>query len=381
MSRANFDFQTKRIKFSLKRSTRERLFGQLEKECNQMQTLLELDDQVTTARQQRSVSKSASTINRKMSDFWRHAKRLHEALTKAWQCSCPSHTVNLGLAGLATGKIEFDIIFRLKGTIERSTRIKMADTNNVSIAVSQNSSHTKVQWSAPRSLATQIYNQPVSQIDNLCSALAAQCTDCIGFIEEDDYRFIFYHDTRATLSPSVPTISLQDILPERYVLTRRKRYGLALTLAISFLRLGATPWLDKRLHNDNIVFLANSNDPLTADLDSPYITREMSANVGAQPTDALASLGIRLLELCFGDSLKEMQVRKKLGTGDTVSAPVLDWAAAIEWSKSVSDEAGLEFAGAIDWCLHGNELTDSDWRHGFIQNVVLPLQLCLKYLS
>ncbi|KAH6632932.1 hypothetical protein C7974DRAFT_162289 [Boeremia exigua] len=96
MSRANFEFQSKRIKFSLKKSTRERLFKQLEEACNQMQKLLELDDQIITARQQRSISKSTTLIDRKINDFWRHAKRLHGALTKAWQCGCLSHTVNLG---------------------------------------------------------------------------------------------------------------------------------------------------------------------------------------------------------------------------------------------------------------------------------------------
>lgn len=83
MMRANFDFQTKRIKFSLNKSTRERLFKQLEHACNQMQRLLELDDQIVNARQQRNTSKPKRLLDRKMNDFWKYAQQLHEALRKA----------------------------------------------------------------------------------------------------------------------------------------------------------------------------------------------------------------------------------------------------------------------------------------------------------
>ncbi|KAH7092033.1 hypothetical protein FB567DRAFT_420710, partial [Paraphoma chrysanthemicola] len=113
LSRANFEFQAKRIKFSLKKTSRERLFRELEEACNQMQKLLEIDDQVATARQQRKTSQTARLINRKMSDFWRHAKRLHEALIKSWQCGCVSHTANLGLASVTSDRTEFDMLFGL----------------------------------------------------------------------------------------------------------------------------------------------------------------------------------------------------------------------------------------------------------------------------
>ncbi|KAH6632933.1 hypothetical protein C7974DRAFT_310415 [Boeremia exigua] len=99
----------------------------------------------------------------------------------------------------------------------------------------------------------------------------------------------------------------------------------------------------------------------------------MSPNPGAQPTDALSSLGIRLLELCFGNALESMPIRKTLSPGDTVTAPVLDWAAAMQWSKMASDEAGPEFAGAIEWCLRANELTNTNWRKDFVQNVLCYL--------
>ena len=163
--------------------------------------------------------------------------------------------------------------------------------------------------------------------------------------------------------------------------TRRKRYRLALILASSYLQLGATPWLDTQLRKDNIIFLQDSSDSNATLLDRPYIRREMSKNNDSQSPDALASLGIRLLELCFGKSLEATQFRKQLPVGDSTSAPILDSAAAIQWSKQAGEEARPEFAEAIDWCLHAKELSDGGWRKDPLQHVVVPLDACHKQVS
>jgi hypothetical protein len=73
--------------------------------------------------------------------------------------------------------------------------------------------------------------------------------------------------------------------------------------------------------------------------------------------------------------------RKQLPTGDDHLAPIFDYTAAIQWSRLVSEEAGPEFAEAIDWCLHTRALTDNDRRKDLWQHVVVPLDACHKQVS
>ncbi|KAF2187523.1 hypothetical protein K469DRAFT_472815, partial [Zopfia rhizophila CBS 207.26] len=63
------------------------------------------------------------------------------------------------------------------------------------------------------------------------------------------------------------------------------------------------------------------------------------------------TLGIRLIELCFGTFLENNKFRQQLPPGDTTSVPILDYAAAVQWRKMVSEEAGPEFAEAVEWYL------------------------------
>ncbi|KAF2110630.1 hypothetical protein BDV96DRAFT_474211, partial [Lophiotrema nucula] len=113
LSMSNVEFQAKRIKFSLKKSSRQRLFDQLEEANKRMRNLLESSDQVVSARRGREAAKPPSTINRKLNEFWRHAKRLHEALCNAWQCGCASHVANLQLQHRTSDNVEFDMLFHV----------------------------------------------------------------------------------------------------------------------------------------------------------------------------------------------------------------------------------------------------------------------------
>ncbi|KAF2744653.1 hypothetical protein M011DRAFT_496157 [Sporormia fimetaria CBS 119925] len=113
LSISNFEFQTKRIKFSLKRSSRERLFVQFQHANDRMRSLLENSDQIAIARRDREPGKNASVMGRKLNDFWRHAKRLHDALSSAWQCSCVDHQTTLQLQHRTSDKPEFDVVFNL----------------------------------------------------------------------------------------------------------------------------------------------------------------------------------------------------------------------------------------------------------------------------
>lgn len=398
LSMANMEFQAKRIKFSLKKSSRDRLFGQLQEANERMRNLLESSDHITAARRSREATKPTSIMNRKINEFWQHAKRLHEALSKAWQCGCGSHVANLQLQHRTSDKVEFDVLFNVGATTGhnhwRETKIKMlpgiftTPLGGVSISTGQQATPTttrsprQVRWTAPSSQPPpKASNEQMVKIHDLCSALSTHYPDCFGFLDEDEHRFAFYPGSQTVSISNISTITLDRLLEDTYALSRRKRYFLALTLASSYLQLGSTPWLSAPLRNDSIVFLQDPSDPSSIILDQPYIRREISKHPCTPTPDTISILGIRLLELCFGATLENNRFRKQLPTGDAVSGPVLDYAAAIQWSKLVSEEAGPEFAEAIDWCLHAKELNDGSWRKEIWTHVIIPLDSCHKQVS
>lgn len=351
-----------------------------------MRNLLESSDQVANARRRGQLQGISLPAYRKLSHFWRHAQRLYEALSKAWQCDCISHIASLELEHRTPENLEFKVLFDLTAVFQRLTKIKVIETSNgPSIHTAQPTSKTtgrppqKVRWVT--STPNPDSSQNLAQISNLCGKLSGKCADCIGFLEEDEYRFAVYPALQSPSALRTPTKTLEDLLTATDVPTRRKRYCLALTLASSYLQLGATPWLNTQLRKDSIVFLVDSNNHETAILEHPYIRQEMSGSSNSRTPDALATLGIRLLELCFGKPLEATQYRKQLPSGDAISAPVLDYAAAIQWSKHAGEEAGPEFAEAIDWCLHTKEVSDGSWRKDLLQNVVIPLDACHRQVS
>jgi hypothetical protein len=102
--------------------------------------------------------------------------------------------------------------------------------------------------------------EPTHLIDDLSSVLSAQGPDCIGCLEAEEYRFLLYPIPQTASINHTCAVTLDQLLGDSNALTRRKRYSLALTLAWSYIQLGATPWMNTHLSKDCIVFLQDSAD-------------------------------------------------------------------------------------------------------------------------
>ncbi|KAF2743785.1 hypothetical protein M011DRAFT_377341, partial [Sporormia fimetaria CBS 119925] len=82
------------------------------------------------------------------------------------------------------------------------------------------------------------------------------------------------------------------------------------------------------------------------------------------------SLGILLLELCFGKRLEDHSLRKQYPTGEGKEKQAFDLAAALVWNQHVDGEAGDGYACAVRWCFAGASIHSQSWRGEIIKNVI-----------
>jgi hypothetical protein len=111
MSKANFEFQTQRIKMSFNQSKRDKLFEDLTDYNNELRMLLDTSDRIAALRGSREGAKK-SAVSKGLWQFWRHADKLYTLLTQSWRCDCKTfHQANLLLQHRTTPKADFRIMF------------------------------------------------------------------------------------------------------------------------------------------------------------------------------------------------------------------------------------------------------------------------------
>jgi hypothetical protein len=93
------------------------------------------------------------------------------------------------------------------------------------------------------------------------------------------------------------------------------------------------------------------------------------------------SLGILLLELCFGRWLEDHPQRQKLPSGSKEAKQAFDLVAALEWSKGVGDEGGEDYASAVKWCCTGAKTANQSWQGDINKNVVRRLEACQEHFE
>ncbi|KAK7425124.1 hypothetical protein QQX98_000038 [Neonectria punicea] len=193
------------------------------------------------------------------------------------------------------------------------------------------------------------------EINNLCDEMPkfpAKANGQLFCLKDDHCRIAINplcHSTATTSTAARDMISLDALLRKNTprTLTRRERYLIGLTLASSYLQLKSSPWIHHQWSKRDIVFPRNEVSPNCIQVDQPYISRHFKDADNAQtvPTvrldhndRTLVSLGIMLLELCFGTALEESETRRRYyhqtspGEANEAKAdPYLDLAAALEW--------------------------------------------------
>jgi hypothetical protein len=213
---------------------------------------------------------------------------------------------------------------------------------------------------------------------------------------EDDYRYYVYQEPVAPgHSKSPGSITLDRLLRHEgnQSPTRRQRVALAFVLSSSFLQLLESPWLSASWQKSDVVFFEDPVRPGVFKLDEPHldnclqrkpdITPPTETSRRMQLSSSLETLGIVLLELCFGKLLGEQSCRLKFSnTGHSTIERALDVQAAKEWHGEIEEEAGHDYSVAVGWCLGGILSTPPDrWREAMNSKVVHSLESCHRYLQ
>ncbi|KAF2193838.1 hypothetical protein K469DRAFT_549881 [Zopfia rhizophila CBS 207.26] len=210
----------------------------------------------------------------------------------------------------------------------------------------------------------------------------------MGIISHDDATYHLHPSTKRKRPDDSGPLKLDHILSSNFEghLARRQRYSIALLLASSVAQLQFTPWLRAGITKDDVLFFPYEDDDCSVSYHEPFIRQGFPLHYpgtsNAETNDYnFYSLGILLLELCFGRRLEDHPLRKKhpAETGEVKRA--FDLMAALKWSQGVVDEGGDDYASAVKWCFWGSNNANQSWRGEIIKNVIRPLERCQEYFK
>lgn len=436
VSRPNIEYQTQRVKFGFGRPNRTKLFEEFSRSNGRLRELLDTNDNSVALRHSRE-HLMKSMVHKALWRLWRHAGALHRLLQQAWSCHC-KHMHRLYLLLQAQANLEhteYGIRFFYAGTVVTSLpwtgidvkaqRVRGPTSDGeVTLQVPQGppqllaspttqsnpksalrksnrstlNARPKVNWtvsSTQSSSASPGQAQTTLSIKDICSSIASckSVGEDLGILEDDqsDHQYLLRLQKILSERPQ-DSVTLEMLLKGTggMRLDRRQRYKIAYTLVSSHLELYLSPWLSSHWSKDDIVFVKDPARPGTLKLDQPYIVHDVEQTDTQQGAAYVTSdrllqtLGILLIELCFGTALEDHEIRKQYSANnegrasnpDLVAA--LDLAVALEWSRSVGGEAGALYSDAVQWCLRGQvaDASDDKWREELFSNVVLPLRSC-----
>ena len=436
------------MKFGFGKTNRTKLFAEFSRYNTRLRELLDTNDRSAALKQSRQYFKD-SAIKKILWKVWRHASKLHNLLDQAWNCRCKKlHRACFFLRQETNfERIEFSMRFLYDPSLDipcpwdsEEVNVRHIDRKlaggAMTLAVLQDSKskewkqqpftqyttlssqpspmssilpdpvdRRRITWADPPSSTADSTDQTTEAplITDLCGSIA-RCDPVkhmIGlFVADDDLYVLRQTAKKEPPGGSCQTVSLEGLLNKnsRFCLNRQQRYRIAHILASSHLQLYPSPWLHSQWSKKDIIFSLDPQDPTTISTDQPWVMHAPSSQDPQPPKTipshgskdrSLATLGILLMELCFGTLLEDHEMRRQYQTegGKQPEKPeyeaMLDLAVALEWSQSVGGEAGEMYALAVNWCLRGQSVgvRDDEWREQLYTNVVRPLQSCHEFYS
>ena len=198
---------------------------------------------------------------------------------------------------------------------------------------------------------------------------SALADGALGFLADDQVNQhrheVSLIDTAQT-SFEIHTESLESLLENsqpsltRRTLTRRDRLYIAVTLASSVLQLDRTMWLKRQWKSSDIIFhyVEGRTSPLShISFSDPYLSwkvasQDVEPNSSAETSslhlmrsEPLFTLGLTLVELCFGRTLLEMQRPEEADLNETLAR--LNTACRLLDSHKIFAEMGEKYETVV----------------------------------
>lgn len=203
-------------------------------------------------------------------------------------------------------------------------------------------------------------------------------------MDTDNNRQYAIHHAAEKLCVNARTLA--DVLrdPTNARLNRVQRYSIALTLASSYLQLHSTPWTNGQWTPNDIYLSIDQGTNGRTTCGDPYLVTRFDTATGSATRDrSFSTLGIVLLELCFGRCLEEHELWQQPNYAPLQSDPMMRQTVAVQWLEDVQGEAGDDWVEATEWTLRKapTVLKDDTWRMDFAEHVVQPLQRCCESMN
>ena len=276
--------------------------------------------------------------------------------------------------------------------------------------------HPNLPFLSVSSTITSISHEPnVQEIYDICTYLQNWGTrqDELHYLIDEQKRKHVLHPMSDQRLPGEPfeTATLESLLRHKSedgkptstdghdTLTRQERLTIAAVLASSVLQLHSTPWLTDSWTKRDILFLRASDESRRPLIEYPYISQSFpllksNATPGSSdrnrsnPTEYdcrkyLFSLGVLLLELCFGEALEDQKFRKTYYGPNNEPNDLTDHCTALAWQKKVQGECGDGLSDAIRRCIDCSfgpkpDFADKNFRAAVFAGVVEPVEDLLK---
>ena len=256
----------------------------------------------------------------------------------------------------------------------------------------------------------------IHEIHDICTSMQNWKTSqdelrCLT--DEQNRKHVLYPMTdQQTPGGSLETTTLESLLRHRTddskpaatnahdALTRQGRFMIAAVLVSSFLQLHSTPWLADSWSKKDIIFMRASDESRRPLIEYPYISQSfIPSKNNATPTSSdrsssntrefdcrkcLFSLGVMLLELCFGEAIEDQKLRKTYYGPNNEPNDRTDHCTAQAWQKKVQGECGDALSEAIRRCIDCSfgpkpDLADKNFRAAVFAGVVEPVEDLLKH--
>ncbi|KAH7393829.1 hypothetical protein DE146DRAFT_633779 [Phaeosphaeria sp. MPI-PUGE-AT-0046c] len=413
-AKTRWDYETFRLRFSFSEVVRKGHFEQL-KECNRrMEQLLSTSDKLSAIEQTiPDNTKRTFDLEKAFKRAWKQSDTLFRALQNAWRCTCRQHHfANLRLEHRTLPNFTFEIILMYVtptlsagkpwswkelqcapitgcSTSQKMAKIPVAPPSSTPLP---KSAGRKVAFSTPMpnipEISIGITPRPPSV--DLCQVLrTGGNSNCIGIIGHDDETYHLHPSAKRAPPGENDVLTLDRVLSRESTsrLTRRQRYSIALLIASSVAQLHASSWLNTCLTKEDVLLVPCAGDN-SSDLrcHEPFIRQGFPLSTTCPETDTddrnFTSLGIILLELCFGERLEDNPLRKQYPAVTEEIKQALDLQAAMQWAPSVQEEGGDDYASAVRWCfLPSVQHTKGSWRLEIIKNVIRPLEKCQEHFQ